>query len=108
MPILNLQRLPQTRSSQNTRPQGNGISFFFRTSGQNAPQRPPISIQCMPDEKVATLIERYRNKAGDRDQTKKFIFNYKNLNPSLSLAEAGTAHNSNIFVVTTKGIHGAF
>ena len=70
MPILNLQRLPQTGSPQNTRPQGNGISFFFRTSGQNAPQRPPISIQCMPDEKVATLIERYRNKAGVRDQTK--------------------------------------
>ena len=62
----------------------------------------------MPDEKVATLIERYRNKAGDRDQTKKFIFNDKNLNPSLSLAEAGIAHNSNIFVVTTKGVHGDF
>ena len=39
---------------------------------------------------------------------KKFIFNAKNLNPSLSLAEAGIAHNSNIFVVTTKGVHGAF
>jgi hypothetical protein len=68
--------------SQIVQPQGNGISVIFRTSGQNAPQRPPISIQCMPDEKVSTLIERYRNKADDHDQTKKFIFNAKNLNQS--------------------------
>ena len=94
-------------SSQNAQPQGNGISVIFRTSGQNAPQRPPISIQCMSDEKVSTLIERYRNKAGDHDQTKKFIFNAKNLNPSLTLSAAGIAHNSNIFVVTTKGVQGA-
>ena len=94
-------------SSQIVQPQGNGISVIFRTSGQNAPQRPPISIQCMPDEKVSTLIERYRNKAGDHDQTKKFIFNAKNLNPELSLSAAGIAHNSNIFVVTTKGVQGA-
>ena len=94
-------------SSQNAQPQGNGISVIFRTSGQNAPQRPPISIQCMPNEKVSTLIERYRNKAGDHDQTKKFIFNAKNLNPELSLSAAGIAHNSNIFVVTTKGVQGA-
>ena len=94
-------------SSQNAQPQGNGISVIFRTSGQNAPQRPPISIQCMPDEKVSTLIERYRNKADDHDQTKKFIFNAKNLNPSLTLSAAGIAHNSNIFVVTTKGVQGA-
>ena len=97
----------QVGSSQNAQPQGNGISVIFRTSGQNAPQRPPISIQCMPDEKVSTLIERYRNKAGDHDQTKKFIFNAKNLNPELSLSAAGIAHNSNIFVVTTKGVQGA-
>ena len=97
----------QVGSSQNAQPQGNGISVIFRTSGQNAPQRPPISIQCMPGEKVSTLIERYRNKAGDHDQTKKFIFNAKNLNPELSLSAAGIAHNSNIFVVTTKGVQGA-
>ena len=97
----------QVGSSQNAQPQGNGISVIFRTSGQNAPQRPPISIQCMPDEKVSTLIERYRNKADDHDQTKKFIFNAKNLNPELSLSAAGIAHNSNIFVVTTKGVQGA-
>ena len=81
----------QFGSSQIVQPQGNGISVIFRTSGQNAPQRPPISI----------------NKADDHDQTKKFIFNAKNLNPSLTLSAAGIAHNSNIFVVTTKGVQGA-
>ena len=89
-------------------PQGGGITIIFRTSGQNAPQQPPISIQCMPDDKVSTAIEKYRNKANDRDDTKKFIFNAKNLNANLSVAEAGITNNANIFVVATKGIKGAF
>ena len=92
---------------QMNQPQGGGITIIFRTSGQNAPQQPPISIQCMPDDRVSTAIEKYRNKANDRDMTKKFIFNAKQLNQSLSLSEAGIAHNSNIFVVTTKGVQGA-
>ena len=64
-------------------------------------------IQCTPNDKVSDIIEKYRNKANDRDDTKKFIFNAKNLNTSLSVAEAGITNNANIFVVATKGIKGA-
>ena len=48
------------------------------------------------------------NKTGDYDQEKKFIFNAKLLNQDLSVAEAGLHNNSNIFVVATKGIKGAY
>ena len=65
-------------------------------------------VQCMPDDKVQSVIDKYRNKAGDHDPSKKFIFNAKNLSPSLTVAEAGIANNANIFVVTTKGVKGAF
>ena len=66
-----------------------------------------IIIQYLPDEKVSELIKRYRTKTGDDDTTKKFIFNAKALNESLSVAEAGLANNLNVFVVRTKGIKGA-
>ena len=77
------------------------ITVIFRHGVPGHP-RPPIEIQCMNDEKVSSLIERYRNKAGDYDKTKKFIFNAKDLKPLLSLAESGITNNANIFVVETK------
>ena len=92
-------------SSQNTQ----GISVIFRVSGagQNTQNAAPIMVQCMPDEKVSDVIKKYRTKSGDNDTTKKFIFNAKNLSPSLTVAEAGITNNANIFVVATKGIKGA-
>ena len=97
----------QTGVSSNPQPSNQGICVIFRASGQEGPQAAPVMVQCMPDEKVAKAIEKYRNKANDHDTTKKFIFNAKNLNQSLSLSEAGIANNANIFVVTTKGVKGA-
>ena len=99
------QTMPQNQAQQ---PSGQGFSVIFRASGDAGQNSAPVMIQCMPHEKVSELIERYRNKTGDRDPQKKFIFNAKNLAPSLSLSEAGISNNANIFVVATKGIKGAF
>ena len=66
-----------------------------------------MNIQCKSNEKVSDLIQRYRDKSGDNDPTKKFIFNAKNLPKDKTISEAGIYNNSNIFVVTTKGIKGA-
>ena len=65
-------------------------------------------IQCQLNERVSDLIQRYRTKSGDRDPSKKFIFNAKNLNQSLTIEQAGITNNGNIFVVTTQGIKGAY
>ena len=54
------------------------------------------------------LCQRYRTKSSDTDTSKKFIFNAKQLNPALSVAEAGLTDNANIFVVTTRGVEGAY
>ena len=88
--------------------QTQGFSVIFRASGATGQAGAPIMIQCTPNDKVSDIIEKYRNKANDRDDTKKFIFNAKNLNTSLSVAEAGITNNANIFVVATKGIKGAY
>ena len=92
----------QNNNAQNQNDYG-GINVHFRIEGK----KDEIVIQCLPDEKVSELIIRYRNKTGDDDMTKKFIFNAKALNESLSVAEAGLANNLNVFVVRTKGIKGA-
>ena len=96
---------PSSSSSDNS---SGGINVVFRVSGPGGQGRPPLTIQCMPNEKVKEVIKRYRIKSGDKDETKKFIFNAKNLNLSLTVAEADITNNANIFVVTTKGIKGAY
>ena len=71
------------------------------------PNNLSYEVECNHNEKVSELIERYRNESGDYDTSKKFIFNAKNLNQFLSLAEAGIYNGSNIFVVSTVGVKGA-
>ena len=82
----------------------NNISVIFRVSGNTGDSSEPLMIQCRADEKVSAIIERYRTKSGDTDPTKKFIFNAKNLVPTMTVGEAGISNNANIFVVATKGI----
>ena len=86
----------------------NGINLIFRiisdSTGQNSA---PIIIQCMPNDKISTAIEKYRNKSGDTDSTKKFEFNAKSLDPLLTIIEAGLNDNSQILVLTTKNVKGA-
>ena len=97
-----------TATSSMPQPSGPGICVIFRASGATGQAGAPIMVQCMNEDKVSSVIEKYRSKASDNDTTKKFIFNAKNLNPSLTVAEAGLTNNANIFVVATKGIKGAF
>ena len=83
-----------------------GFVVIFRKSGEGFSDE-PIMIHCLKSEKVSDLIQKYRNKSGDSDCFKKFIFNGKQLNGYLTVSEAGLSENANIFVVNTKGIKGA-
>ncbi len=95
---------------QQQSPQASGPGFIviFRACGATGQYSAPIMFQCMPDDKVSDVIEKYRNYTGDRDLSKKFIFNAQSLKPSLSVAEAGLVNNANIFVETTKGVKKAY
>ena len=75
----------------------NQIKVNFRNSGQYSSA---LEIQCNQEEKVSELIQKYRIKSGNYDQNIKFIYNAKNLNPDLTLAEAGVFNGVNVFVVT--------
>lgn len=81
-----------------------GIIVTFRISyPQSNP--PPVNIYCLRNEKVSDIIHKYRKKSNDYE-SKKFVFNAKNLNQSLTVAEAGLINDSNIFVVR-NGVKGA-
>ena len=82
------------------------ISIIFRRSGASKASEQPIMIQCSRKDKVSDVIKKYRNESQDFDETKKFIYNAIQLNPSLTLEEANMCNNANVFVVVTQGIVG--
>ena len=90
----------QMSSGVPSQSQGVGFCIIFRKSGAVGQASNPIMVQCMPDEKVSEVIEKYRIESGDRDPTKKFIFNARPISQTLTVAEAGLTNNANIFVVT--------
>ena len=58
-----------------------------------------LTIFFYPDDKISDIIEKFRNKANVHDDNRRFIYNAKELNPSLSLAEAGLLYGSVVYVV---------
>ena len=36
-----------------------------------------VTVLCNPEDKVSSIIDKYRKKSGDKDPTKKFLFNAK-------------------------------
>ena len=78
----------------------NSIRVFFQSSYNHS-----FDVQCKMNEKVSELIKRYRNESGDYDP-KKFIFNAKILNPSLTIFEAGILDNTIIYVNNIGKIKG--
>ncbi len=103
--ILNQNQSNAGSSSVSNSSNSGGITVLFRKN--DAPGEKPFAIQCMLSDQVSDIIQRYRNKSGDNDVTKKFIFNAKALNPQLSCAEAGLSDQANVFVVTTQNVVGA-
>ena len=105
-----MQNIPQINNQSSFNSQN--INVYFRAGGEQNQQPQPgdqagrIQIQATLDEKVSSIIDKYRNKTGDKEE-KRFVFNAKSLNQTLTAAEAGLLDNSTIFVLRTKDIKGA-
>ena len=78
------------------------FNIIFRRAGHDKESGKPLLVKVNEDEKVSEIIQRYREKYSDFEQNLKFIFNAKELNTFLSVAENGLSENSNIFVVKKK------
>ena len=66
-----------------------------------------IAVQTELFGTVDSLIEEYRNKTGDYETSKKFIFNARELKLNQTCAEAGLCNNSIIQVIDTRNVNGA-
>ena len=67
-----------------------------------------MTIKATPDEKVQSLINKYKIKAGIKDNEEiKFIFNGKSLNFGLTLSQSGLQNASKITVLTVGDVEGA-
>ena len=104
--LQNMASNSQLQNSNFSTPANNNfMTLIFRAS--SATNDKPIKIQCTINDKISDVIERYRAKAQDNDKTKKFIFNAKEIDSTMTVGEAGLSEGSNIFVVTTQGVYGA-
>ena len=78
------------------------FNIIFRRTGHDKKSGKPLLVKVNEDEKVSEIIQRYREKYSDFEQNLKFIFNAKELNTFLSVAEHGLSENANIFVEKKK------
>ena len=61
---------------------------------------------CNFNEKVSEVKKRWSSKYGINIKQLKFIFNAKNLDDRLTIAESGITNMSQIFVIDTSGMRG--
>ena len=101
----NLMVNPNQKFFENQSNENLYINVTFRPSSDEE-KNLPITIQCNINGSVSDLIEKYRAISGDKDTSRKFIYDARVLNPSLTLKEEGILNNSNVFVVVTKGVKG--
>ena len=114
--MQNAEMLKQSMNNANMQMNANPQSFIspndsllvtFQAKNEKDFSTVSITVQCLAGDKVSKLIENYRIKSQDYDTTKKFIFNAKNLVPSLTCAESGLTNNCIVYVIATKHIKGA-
>ena len=93
--------------SQQIASPNDSLSVIFQAKDENNFTTVSITVQCLYGDKVSKLIDNYRIKSQDYDQTKKFIYNAQNLVPSKTCLESGLINNGFVYVIATKHIKGA-
>ena len=73
---------------------------------QNWKENRNFIIQCNLEDTVSKIIQIYQKISGDFSLDRKFKFNGKSLNPSLSLVNGGIANNSEINVIMPGSVKG--
>ena len=95
---LELKYLNQNLFKPESQYKGKEMNVYFFICGN----RRRVNIQCFEDEKVSSVIDKFRNKLDDRNNNKLFIYNTKKLNTSLTCSEVGFYDNCDIIVIDLK------
>ena len=84
--------------------QNESINITFLKYTNNGQEK--IHIICNKKEKISFVIQKYRDKSNDYSEYRKFIYNSRVLNPSLTVEEADLKENSCIAVIATDNLIG--
>ena len=84
--------------------QNGEITVIFRKGDEE--NKFSYSILCALYEKVSDIILKYKRISLDNDISNTFIFNGKELNLNMTVAEAGLTNLANISVITSKKVEG--
>ena len=95
---------PMNQNMMNPMFQDQAITIIFRKGDEE--NKSSYSILCALSEKVSDIIQKYKNISLDNDISNTFIFNGKELNLNITVAEAGLTNQANISVITTKKVEG--
>ena len=107
---FNLIRNDNNMTNMNIEPSSNNPKFFnvnFKDSGvdikdKNNNNNGVICVSVEENEKISDIIEKYKQKSQNFENNIKFVFNGKELNPSLTAKEVGLRKDLTIFVVRKK------
>ena len=104
---MNTQNFNNANNIDFNQDNSNGISVTFERSDPEQGQL-KISIQCLYTEKIKDVIQKYRIKSWDTNLLERFVFNTKNLCPTLTVAEQGLINNSKIKVIDIRDMEGGY
>ena len=89
----------------NNRVNNDEITVIFKNTISNE----KCVVYCKYSDKIAKIIEKYREKSNDYEENEKFIFNGRTLNPSLTVGqEKIVSSNSIIKVIFLGNVKGSY
>ena len=74
------------------------INIIFRPIGKNKQSMKPIIVQCRVEDTVSYIINKYKEKSGDKSMFKNFFYEDVNLFPGNTIGESGLYDNAVIEV----------
>ena len=104
-PQINMMHFQNLNENEiNNRVNNDEITVIFKNTISNE----KCVVYCKYSDKIAKIIEKYREKSNDYEENEKFIFNGRTLNPSLTVGQENIVLNSIIKVIFLGNVKGSY
>ena len=99
-PQINMMYFQNLNENEINNPVNNDeITVIFKNTISNK----NCVVYCKYSDKIAKIIEKYREKSNDYEENEKFIFNGRTLNPSLTVGQEKIVNSNSIIKVIFLG-----
>jgi len=97
---LQQEMMMKQQNERQLKDKGELLVLQFNKYGKNT------KVRCNTGDKIADVLEKYRDRSHDRSKTIEFLFNSCKLNQNSTVVEARLFNNAKISVIETQGIMG--